>query len=399
MSRLSLLVAICLGGACWAADDASSVMRLRDTDRIVAAKMLAAYVFVANGSGVVVSPDGYILTNHHVIDGEYRLHARFANGESYPAKLVGTDPVGDIALLKITADHPLSFAPLGTADHLSVGMEVIAIGNPFGLGDLDSTPTLTRGILSSSRIVRDDYTDAVQVDAPVNPGNSGGPSFDTDGRVLGINGQIRTLSGMRINSGVGLAISCTQLAAFLPLLEKADGGYVHHTALPKGYTLEDHATGILINGPEEALIKNGDRLISIAGRKVPSLAAAKGLFESLPYLRDCTIPITVVRGDATLEIALPAGRRSIPGKPYHGLSVDQEDDRVIIEQIDDHSPAQEAQIKQGEVLLEANGKAIKRKLDLLKVLVKLEIGDWLELKLRDTTGAERTIKVLLRYGD
>src|ERR1043165_9722229 len=191
----------------------------RGVDRAFAQRVLATYVFVGSGSGVLVSADGLVLTNHHVIDDLEDLTVRLANGASHASTLLGTDPVGDIALLRITDlkdGARLPFAPFAPVDAMRVGAEVVAIGNPFGLGDLDDTPTFTAGVLSAARIVRGDYTDAIQGDAPVNPGNSGGPLFDRAGQLLGINGQIRTVSGFRVNSGIGLAIASTQLAASLP---------------------------------------------------------------------------------------------------------------------------------------------------------------------------------------
>jgi S1-C subfamily serine protease len=380
------------------AQTSEQISKQREVNRAAFARMLSAYVFIANGSGIVVAPDGLVLTNHHVIDGEYEIEARFANGDRYPLRLLGTDPVGDISLLRITTDKPLPYAELGTDAPLRAGMDVIAIGNPFGLGDFDDTPTMTRGVLSTARIVRDDYTDVLQLDAPVNPGNSGGPLFDVDGRVLGINGQIRTLSGMRINSGVGLAIASTQLSAFLPLLRDAGGGYAHHTTLPKALEMKQDGAAVTFTA-EHGSVRTGDRLISVAGRPVISLSTAVGLFDSLPYTPDCVIPAVVSRGAETVSIEIPAARKTIPGKPYHGLNIDQHNEAVVIEQIDDKSPAQENGAQVGDILIEANGKAIKRKLDFLKVLVKLEIGDWLELKLRSIGGMDKTIKVLLRNRD
>ena len=394
MKLVALLLLACLA-LVGAAED-----RRTTPARKVAASLLAAYVFVHNGSGVVVSADGLVLTNHHVIDGEPvdQLEVRYAGGRSLPADLLGTDPVGDIALLKIREPGTRPYVPFAPASAIRPGMTVFAVGNPWGLGDVDGIPTLTRGVLSTPRIVREDYTDALQVDAPVNPGNSGGPSFDESGRLLGINGQIRTLSGMRINSGVGLAICSTQLQAFLPLLRAAGGGYVHHTTKPKGLTLAERDDGVEVVEPGEGSpLAAGDRLLTVAGRPAVSLATVDGLFESLPYTPGCTIGVRVRTADGSeTDRVVPAGRRTIPGRPWHGLAVAQRGETLAVEHIDPGSPAAGAEIRNGEVVVAANGRALLRKLDFLKAQVKLEIGDRLELTLRDAAGKERLVKLLLR---
>lgn len=368
----------------------------REDQRAFTTRLLATYAFVGSGSGVVVSADGLVLTNHHVIDGLDDLTVRFADGRSRTSRLLGTDPVGDIALLKLADASDLPHAELAGADALRPGMPVVAVGNPFGLGDLDDVPTLTEGILSAVRIVRDDYTDAVQSDAPVNPGNSGGPLFDRRGRLLGINGQIRTVSGFRVNSGIGLAIASTQLGAFMPLLAGAEGGYVHHTAPPKGLELKAGADGVEVVNPGESPLSAGDRLVSVAGRPVTSAPTAIGLFSSLPFRPGMHLPVTVLRGGKTQELPVPAARHTIPGRPWHGIDIDFRGGQVVVDSIDDDSPAEKAKLLRGEILLSANGRPLVAKIDWLKSLVKLEIGDRLDLVVKGKDGAERTLSLLLR---
>ncbi len=390
--RLALLLLAAALAAGWGGEAPS----MRGDLRSFSARLLAAYVFVGTGSGVVVSADGLVLTNNHVIEGIEDYSVRFANGSQREARLLGTDPVGDIALLEIVAAGDLPHVELAPADALVVGEPVVAIGNPFGLGDLDDVPTLTQGVLSAARIVRGDYTDAVQGDAPVNPGNSGGPLFDTRGRLLGINGQIRTVSGFRINSGIGLAIASTQLAAFLPLLREAGGGYVHHCCLPKGVELAADEHGVRVEQAGDTPLMAGDRLERIAGRPAISPATALGLFASLPWRAGATIAVTVSRAGAALELSIPAVRQVIPGRPYHGLSIDEADGHIVVDGIDDGSPAAAAKIKVGEILITANARALAHKIDWLKALVKLEVGDQLELKIQGKDGVVRTLTLRLR---
>ncbi|TNE42548.1 MAG: Do family serine endopeptidase [Alphaproteobacteria bacterium] len=155
----------------------------------------------AEGSGFVVDPTGYIVTNNHVVaDGE-KISVTLNNGDVLPAKLVGRDPGTDLALLKVDSDKQLSYVPFAAEDNLRVGDWVVAVGNPFGLGG-----TVTAGIVSARgrEIAAGNYNDFIQIDAPINQGNSGGPTFDLQGRVVGVNTLIFSPSGG--NVGIGFAI-------------------------------------------------------------------------------------------------------------------------------------------------------------------------------------------------
>ncbi len=155
------------------------------------------------GSGVIVSKDGYILTNNHVIAGAEFIKVKLATGEELDASLVGADPQNDIAVLKIDPPHDLPVAKLGDSDKLRVGMLAIAIGNPFGLDR-----TITVGVISAlNRTIKTEsgiMEDLIQTDASINPGNSGGPLVNSKGEVIGINAAIYTTSGGSI--GIGFAI-------------------------------------------------------------------------------------------------------------------------------------------------------------------------------------------------
>ena len=139
----------------------------------------------ATGSGVLVDPRGYILTNNHVIENAQEIIVRLSDQRKFTAKLVGRDPKTDIAVLKVDAPRPLPAAELGDSDHLRVGQWAIAIGNPFGLDR-----TVTVGIISATartRVGVTQYDNFIQTDASINPGNSGGPLLNIDGKVIGIN--------------------------------------------------------------------------------------------------------------------------------------------------------------------------------------------------------------------
>src|SRR6516164_7303843 len=153
------------------------------------------------GSGFIIDPSGYIVTNNHVIEGAEEITVRMQDNTEYKARLIGHDPKTDLALLKIDAPSPLPYVEWGDSDKARIGDWVLAIGNPFGLGG-----TVTAGILSARQrdINAGPYDDFLQTDAAINRGNSGGPMFNTDGKVIGINTAIFSPSGGSI--GIGFAL-------------------------------------------------------------------------------------------------------------------------------------------------------------------------------------------------
>ena len=155
----------------------------------------------ALGSGFIVDPAGYIVTNNHVVDGARKIIVTLDNGQTYPAKVVGRDAKTDLAVLKIDAGKPLPYVAFGNSDKERVGDWVVAVGNPFGLGG-----TVTAGIVSAHdrNLNNGPYDDYLQIDAPINPGNSGGPLFNQSGQVIGIDTAIYSPSGGSV--GIGFAI-------------------------------------------------------------------------------------------------------------------------------------------------------------------------------------------------
>jgi S1-C subfamily serine protease len=182
-----------------------------------------AFPTQGSGSGSIIDMKGHILTNHHVVANAQKLEVTLADGSKWPAKLVGSDPDSDLAVIKIDAPKErLKIIPMGDSKNLKIGQKVLAIGNPFGL-----QRTLTTGIISSvGRTIRSDagtlIEDVIQTDAAINPGNSGGPLLNSDGEIIGINSAILTPSGG--NVGIGFAVPVNTAKRVIPeLLSK---GYV-----------------------------------------------------------------------------------------------------------------------------------------------------------------------------
>ncbi len=214
--------------------DTRKALRVQENIQKTIKAVVPTYVKIGGGSGVMISPDGYFITNFHVVANLFKktntTTVMLPSGKSYTAKQVGLDPFGDTALCKITlpekSKEKFLYAKFGDSDKVRRGQVVIAVGNPFGLGSFDGQPTVTVGVVSANnRFINAGrgtlvYGDAVMTDLSINPGNSGGPLFDIDGNLLGINGLIYSRYGHKSHTGVGYAVSINQIKKFLPLLKK-----------------------------------------------------------------------------------------------------------------------------------------------------------------------------------
>ncbi|MGH7866627.1 MAG: DegQ family serine endoprotease, partial [Candidatus Dormibacteraceae bacterium] len=232
------------------------------------------------GSGVIVSPDGYILTANHVIDGAQTIKVSLANGEAeYEAEVIGTDPPSDVAVLKINVGKRLPALPVADSDKLEVGDMVLAIGNPFGVGQ-----TVTMGIISAlgrGGLGISGYEDFIQTDAAINPGNSGGALVDAEGRLVGINTAILSRSGGF--QGVGFAVpvnmarfAMDRITRFGKVTRGFLGIYIQPLTpdLAKEFNLPANTSGALVGGvtpnspAARAGLQDGDVVTSFNGKRV-----------------------------------------------------------------------------------------------------------------------------------
>ena len=242
---------------------------------------LEVYPSESTGSGFLIDPEGRVLTNYHVIQGSAELEvtplADDDTGHRYKAKVLGTDPANDLALLQIRPEGPLPFLPLGDSDAVQVGQKVLAIGNPFGLEG-----TLTTGVVSSigrslqsrSGVLRD----LIQTDAAINPGNSGGPLLDSSGNVLGVNTAIYGPGG---NIGIGFAMPISRAKALLRFVK--GGGEPHEAPGIDGFFINRRwsralrlpATGFLItavasgSAAAEAGLRGARREVVVGNYRIP----------------------------------------------------------------------------------------------------------------------------------
>jgi Do/DeqQ family serine protease len=346
------------------------------------------------GSGVIVNSDGYILTNHHVVDGAVEIKVELTDNRTFTAKLVGSDPPSDLAVLKIDASN-LPMLSLGDSDRMRVGDVVLAVGNPLGIGQ-----TVTSGIVSakgrSTGLSDGSFEDFLQTDAAINRGNSGGALVNTNGELIGINSQILSPSGGSI--GIGFAIPSNMARAVMDQLIKT--GKVRRGML--GVTIQSVdadlasslnlptargaiVTSVQAGGPaERAGVKRGDVITAVNNQPVADTnnlrnvvaSMAPGTKVSLKTLRDgreqdaqLTLAELPARPQADEEDS-DAGQTSGSGK--FGLSLqplttdmasrvglDASDQGLLVAKVDPDGAAADAGIRQGDLVVEVNRRPVR----------------------------------------
>ena len=261
------------------------------------------------GSGVVISTDGYALTNFHVVQpcGNY-LRCGLNDGRLYDAVIVGVDPTGDVALIKLLGRDDFPAAELGDSDPLRMGEWCFAVGNPFLLAT-DFQPSVSFGIVSGVHRYQYpagtllEYTDCIQTDAAINPGNSGGPLFNAAGQLIGVNGRGSFEKRGRVNVGVGYAISINQIKNFLGHLRS--GRIVDHATLGASVATDEDGRVVVVNILESSDayrrgLRYGDELLSFAGRPVTTVNGLKNVLGIFP--KGWRLPLSYRRDGQRFDI-------------------------------------------------------------------------------------------------
>jgi serine protease Do len=270
------------------------------------------------GSGYIISPDGYILTNDHVAGNASEITVTMTNGRHYPASIVGTDPVSDICLLKID-ESDLPFIRLGNSEDIMIGEWVIAMGNPFGLFELNNKPTVTVGVISATGMNLEPisnryYLNMLQTDAAINGGNSGGPLLNSLGEVIGMNTLIYTAGGRDGSIGLGFAIPINKVKRIVEELKengKIDRNFsiglriqTIDQEIAKYYGLQT-SRGVIVtqvnqgSPASKAGLKVGDVITQIEGYSINNEQTLIGVFQE--FRANQTISLTVLRDDATIQ--------------------------------------------------------------------------------------------------
>jgi serine protease Do len=352
------------------------------------------------GSGVVVTDDGYLLTNNHVVENADEVKVALNDGREFTAKVVGKDPKSDIAVLKIDAKN-LPAIEIADSDKIEVGDVVLAVGNPFGVGQ-----TVTTGIISATGRgnLGLDYEDMIQTDAAINPGNSGGALVDADGRLIGINTAIISRSGG--NQGIGFAVPANLARSVMESLIK-DGRVVRGflgvniqdmtPTLAKEFGL-DETQGALVGGvtpkspAEKAGLKSGDVIVAFDGKTVRDGRHLK--LQVAQTRPGATVPVKVIRDgkEKTLDLTV----KELPGSEVASKSRDANSDEssdalngvavsdidaaarqqfklaedvkgAIITDVKRDSASYEAGLRPGDVIQEINRKPVKNAEDAVKL--------------------------------
>jgi serine protease Do len=337
------------------------------------------------GSGFVISSDGYILTNNHVVDGANRIRIKLADGKEYDAKVVGRDPKTDLALLKAEGASNLHALQLGDSDALKVGNWVVAIGSPFGLEQ-----TVTAGIVSAKgRVIGSGpYDNFIQTDASINPGNSGGPLLNMAGEVVGINTAIFSESGG--NVGIGFAIPVNMAKEIAPQLKEK--GHVTRgwlgvgiqkvtPELAKSFGLREEkgalVSQVVKGGPaDKGGIETGDVIVEFDEKKIADSNDLPRLVALTPVGK--TVEVKVLRGgnmvDREVKIAQmdqkervsdvstpkPLGMtvQDITPEIAKGLGL-QSETGVVVASVVPGSPAAKADIRSGDVIQQVDKKPVR----------------------------------------
>jgi serine protease Do len=368
----------------------------------------------AQGSGFFLSADGYAVTNNHVVDKAKSVEVITDDGKTYTAKVIGTDPKTDLALIKVEGGSNFPFVKL--ADKPSrIGDWVVAVGNPFGLGG-----TVTAGIVSASGrdIHSGPYDDFIQIDAPINKGNSGGPTFDVDGNVIGVNTAIFSPSGGSV--GIGFAIPADTVKTVVAQLKDKGAvtrGWIGVQIQPVTAEIADSlglktAEGALVAEPQpdspaaKAGIVSGDVVTAVDGKPVKDAhdlarrigAMAPGATVKLAVLHDGeakTVSLTL--GEVPQERQARAGATERDGggnTPRLGLMLAPAgkvagagSQGVVVTGVDPDGRAAERGFKEGDVILDVAGKAVSTPADVSKALADARAG------------AKRSVLMRVKSGD
>jgi len=375
------------------------------------------------GSGVIVDPSGYILTNNHVVENAQQIIVRLSDSRKLVAQLVGRDVKTDLAVLKVESPTPLPAADLGDSDRLRVGQWVIAIGNPFGLDR-----TVTAGIVSATartRVGVATYENFIQTDASINPGNSGGPLLNLDGKVVGINTAI-----VAAGQGIGFAIPVNmardvmkQLIARGRVVRGWVGIVIQDVTdelSPAFGVLERHGVliaGVMKGGPAEtAGIRPGDVVVEFGSdiiHEVPDLqrlvaAVTPGQSVTVVVIRDrarIPIPVAVTEmptEDPIMASAEPDGTWGLTLEPLlsdpgtiPGRSLSQ---GVIVAEVAPGSAAEHAGLQRGDIVLAVKGRGVSDPAALYKALDALRPGEGVPLWIHrpGSAGSGRTEYIVLQ---
>jgi serine protease Do len=398
--------------------DLAKVREFEAKVRAACDKAKPAYVFFGQGSGVCISADGWVLTNYHVAGDRDGQRVRLTGGRSFVADVVGWDPKGDISLCKLKDAKDLPYCELGDSDALRPGQSVIAVGNPFMLGNGNWEPTITLGIVSALHRYMDNpgYFDAIQTDAQINPGNSGGPLLTLDAKVVGINGRIDIKRFMnRVNTGIGYAIPSNQIRRYLEAFKRGgrvfegfiDGIKFGECGDARYANVGEYGDGVFIETIKEetpaarAGFQLNDIVLQVENYRIYNSNRFHGALANWPQGE--WVRVKVLRKGETKELRVflgePEGicRREMTAWPFvTGMTAgtDESFAKVEVLLIEREGPAREAEMKPGDVIAKVDGATTPTWADFAKAMSGRKAGDEVKLVVvRDKKEVELVLKL------
>ncbi len=373
------------------------------------------YKRVGLGSGVIIDPQGYILTNEHVINGADKIKVTLSDGREFKAEVKGQDPRADLAVVKIDA-RDLPVARLGDSDGVKIGQWVVAIGNPFGFALQNPEPTVTAGVVSAlhrslgrTADRNKDMSDLIQTDAAINPGNSGGPLVNLRGEVIGINVAIFSTSGGY--QGIGFAIPVNNAKRIISRLiegKEITYGWLGVSVqdlnddLARYFGVTDKkgalVANVLADGPaEKAGMKKSDVIVSFDNKPVENVRGLLSLVGKEEVGRKIKVTVLRDKREQNLDIMIGARPQNVeetgipeaekPSGSWRGIQVQSiqpdskrrykipEDEGVVVVDVEPESPADEAGISPGDVILEINKQKVRTPADYQRITAGLKSGD------------------------
>lgn len=377
------------------------------------------------GSGMIMDPRGYILTNYHVVAGATKIRVVLASGDEYSAKVVGTDQKTDLAVIRISPKGPLPFVTFGDSDKVKVGEWVVAIGHPRGLDQ-----TVTQGIVSAKHRTGitepSTYQDFLQTDAAINPGNSGGPLLNLRGEVIGVNAVIVSQSGGF--EGIGFAIPSNMalyIAKQLIAHGKIERGWLGVTAqdltpeLAKSFGVQSTKGALIVEvfkgGPaDKAGLQKGDTVVAYQGKEIKDSSELRNEVATSTIGQEAKVSILrkgkreefkVIIGnlaDSTKFLSVSAKERlggefravAVKEAEKYGLESGQ---GVVVTEVDPHGPIGQAGFEVGDIILEINGQQIGGLEGLISSVNTLKGGQKIAvLALDHRTGNTGYLEVVVR---
>jgi serine protease Do len=369
----------------------------------------------------VVDAEGYILTNRHVIEGADEISVTFADGTTVEARIIGQDARTDVALIKIEPQKELTVLPLGDSDTIEPGEWVMAIGNPFSLGN-----SVSVGVVSFKgrdlQLQPGTSIDMLQTDAAINPGNSGGPLLNARGEVIGINTMIVTDGASRVNAGVGFSVPINMAREILPQLRergKVVRGWMGVTILALTEDMAatyglDEARGTVVTSvspgspAEEAGIEPEDVILGADGREIQDnsdlsryiASKAPGTEVELDVLRadgervEITLELGTFPDDPTTQVARAGTDRPRLGMSVRDLTSSLADQLqlprgtrgVLITEVEPGEPADDAQLRRGDVIVSVNGETVESVDEFEGAVTGFESGDRIRLRVLNAQG-------------